>query len=159
MMSSDQHHTESEWHEKYAKDLFNRTWDYLDKTDRTVDDDDAMLQAAYGSRYHWSQIGEPVHFARGEWQISRVWSVLGKAEPAIYHAQRSLATCEANSIGDFDLAFAHEACARAFALASNTDGCKRHLALADRAGEKIVKDGDRKYFFGQLKTVPGYEGE
>ena len=42
-----------------------------------------MLHAAHASRFHWGEVGEPVNFARGEWQISRVYAVLGRPEPAI----------------------------------------------------------------------------
>ena len=35
-MPDDVRLTEAEWHTKCAKDLFNQTWDYLDKTDRTL---------------------------------------------------------------------------------------------------------------------------
>lgn len=75
-----------EVHEKLAMSLFNATWALLDKEDRTVEDDIEMIHSAHASRYHWGQIGEPLHFERGEWQISRVYSVLGRREPALYHA-------------------------------------------------------------------------
>jgi len=80
-----------------------------------------------------------------------------KSERALHHAGRSLAICETNGIGDFDLAYAHEALARAHAVAGNVDDCARHIALAKEAAEKIAKEGDRKYFLGQLTTVSGYE--
>lgn len=156
-MPDDVRLTETEWHTKCAKDLFNLTWDYLDRTDRSPDDDAAMLNAAYGSCYHWSVIGQPVNFARGEWQLARVHAVLGQPEGALRHAGRSLAICEANGIGDFDLAFAHEALARAHAVAGNTDNTKRHIALAQEAATKIAEEDNRKYFLGELATVPGFE--
>ena len=66
-----------------AVDLFNHVWTLLEKTDRTPMQDDEMLHAAHASRYHWGEVGEPVNFARGEWQCSRVYAVLGRAEPAL----------------------------------------------------------------------------
>ncbi len=142
-----------EWHKKFAVDLFNFTWSLLDKPDRTPEDDDLMLHAAHASRYHWSRIGTPVHFARGEWQISRVYAVLKRAEPAIYHAQRCLQICQANGIGDFDLAFAYEALARAYALAGSKDESARYLALAKAAGEQIAEEDDRSLLFSDLATI------
>ncbi len=52
----------------------------------------------------------------------------------------------------FDLAFAHEALARASALAGNKKGYEKHLKLANEAGEKIKDKGDRDYFFEDLKA-------
>jgi len=45
-------------HRQLGVDLFNQTWTYLDKPERTAEDDDAMIHAAYASRYHWSQASE-----------------------------------------------------------------------------------------------------
>ena len=72
-----------------------------------------MLDAPHASRFHWGEVGTAVNLARGEWQVSHVYAVLNRAEPALYHARRCLAICEANAIGDFDLAYAYEAIARA----------------------------------------------
>ena len=47
-----------------------------------------MIHAAHASRYHWSQVGEPVNVAHGEWQCSHVYAALGRAEPALHHARR-----------------------------------------------------------------------
>jgi hypothetical protein len=142
-----------EVHKKFAMDLFNLTWDLLDKEERTQAEDDTMVHAAHASRYHWGQVGTPVHFARGEWQISRVYSVLSRPEPALYHAQRSLTLCTENDIGDFDLAFAYEALARAYAVAGDAVKGQEHVALAEQAGQQIEDEGNRDYFLSELKTV------
>lgn len=95
----------------------------------------------------------PVNLARGEWQVSRVYAVLGRAEPALHHARRCLEICEAHGIGDFDLAFAYEALARASAVAGQPGERDRYMALARTAGERIVEEDDRTTFFGDLATV------
>ena len=63
------------WHKKMAVDCFNLTWDYMDKDDRTAEDDINMINSAHASRYHWTQIGKPLNFQRGEWQIARVYAI------------------------------------------------------------------------------------
>ena len=151
--------TEEDWHKRMAVEQFNFTWELLDKKDRTVDDDDAMLHAAHASRFHWGKIGEPIHFERGEWQISRVNVVLNRPEAALHHAKRCREICEANSIGDFDIAFAYEAMARASAIAGDEANRDKYIELAKNAGEKIKKEGDKKYFFSELKNIPGYNGD
>lgn len=142
-----------EGHKKFAVDLFNLTWDLLDKEERTQAEDDTMVHAAHASRYHWGQVGTPVHFARGEWQISRVYAVLSRPEPALYHAQRSLSLCTENDIGDFDLAFAYEALARAYAVAGDAVKSQEYVTLAEQASQQIEDEGNRDYFLSELKTV------
>jgi len=142
-----------EVHERLAKSLFNSTWDLLDKKDRTEDDEVAMIHAAHASRHHWGQIGEPLQFERGEWQISRVYSVLGRSEPALYHAKLCLETCEENEIGDFDIAFAYEAMARAYAVAGDEENYLMYMGKAEKVGGEIEDKGNRDYFMGELNSI------
>jgi hypothetical protein len=140
-------------HRKFAVNLFNMTWNLLDKKDRTEEEDNKMIHAAHASRFHWGEIGTPLEFERGEWQISRVYSVLKRNEPALYHARRCLEICKENNIGDFDIAFAYEAMARAYAVLGKKADCDRHIELAEKAGEQIKKKEDRNYFFSELQTI------
>jgi hypothetical protein len=142
-----------ELHKKFAVDLFNLTWNLLDKKDRTIEENDKMVHAAHASRYHWGEIGTPLEFERGEWQISRVYSVLKRSEPALYHAKRCLEICQKNNIGDFDIAFAYEALARAYAVAGMKAQCRENFELASKGGQQIKKEDDRNYFLSELKTI------
>ncbi|OGN84426.1 MAG: hypothetical protein A2X23_11475 [Chloroflexi bacterium GWC2_73_18] len=142
-----------EEHRRAAVDLFNFAWTLLDKQDRTADEDDTMVHAAHASRFHWGQVGTQVNLARGEWQVSRVYAVLGRAEPALWHARRCLEHCRAAGIGDFDLAYAHEALARASLVAGDTAEAGEQLRLARAAGERIAEVDDRRQFFADLATV------
>lgn len=142
-----------EEHRKFAVGLFNLVWSLLDKKDRSKEDDYKMVHAAHASRFHWGEIGAPLHFERGEWQVSRVYSVLKRSEPALHHAKRCLEICKENGIGDFDIAFAYEAMARAQATAGKKEECQKYIQLAKGAGEQITKKEDKDYFLGELKTV------
>jgi DNA-binding transcriptional MerR regulator len=137
-----------------AVDLFNGVWRLLEKEDRSVEDDDRMLHMAHASRYHWGQIGAPVNLSRGEWQCSRVYSVLGRAEPALYHARRGLEICRAHSIGDWDLAYAYESLARAHAVARDKDQARTWTEQALAAAEDIAADEDRELVLTDLEAIP-----
>jgi hypothetical protein len=145
--------TEREWHRKFGVDLFNGTWRLLEMRARSREDDVRMVHMAHASRHHWGVVGKPVHLAIGEWQVSHVYAVLRRPEPATYHAERCLAICRANRIGDFPLAFAHEALARAAWVAGRRADFRRHLAAAEGAGRRIREDEDREEFFRRLGTI------
>lgn len=155
-MTEEKKYTEQEWHKRAAITLFNLVWSLLDKKDRTKQEDDKMVHAVHASRFHWGEIGTPVEFERGEWQISRVYSVLNRPQSALYHAERCLDICKEHNIGDFDIAFAYEAMARAHAVAGDKSDCEKYIKLAKEAGEQIKKKEDKDLFFNDLKTVPGY---
>ncbi len=146
---------ERRWHRKSAVSLFNEVWRLLEKR-RTPAEDDRMIHAAHASRFHWGEVGTAVNRAIGEWQVSHVYSVLGRPEPATYHAVRSLAMCKENGIEDFPLAFAYEALARADAVAGRKGDLRRHLALARDVGSRIKDKEDRDLLFRDLKSIrPG----
>jgi hypothetical protein len=153
-MPEEKTYTEKEFHKKTAIDLFNLTWDLMEKKDRTVEETDRMIHAAHASRHHWGEIGTPVEFERGEWQISRVYSILGRPEPALYHAMRCLQICQENNIGNFDIAFAYEGMARAHSVAGLTGEANHYIDLAKGAADGIEKKEDRDYFLGELGKIP-----
>ena len=140
-------------HRQMAIELFNLTWDLIDKTERTQAETDQMINAAHASRYHWEIAGEPINIARGEWQISRVYAVVGRPEPCLYHAERCLQITLENDLVDFDLAFAYEAMARACHLAGDLMETAKFITLGQQAGEKITGEDDREYFFRELNTI------
>ena len=142
---------------RLAAALFNATWTLLEKEERTRDEDDAMLHMAHASRHHWGQVGKIVNFGRGEWQCSRVYAVLGRAEPCLHHAQRCLDICQENGIGDFDLAFAYEALARGHAVAGDAEQARAYTQQALAAAEDIASDDDRELVLSDLETIPGQE--
>jgi len=136
--------------------LFNATWTLMEKESRTRDEDDAMVHMAHASRHHWAASGaDAAHLARGEWQCSRVYAVLGRSEPCLHHAQRVLDLCRENGIGDFDLAFAYEALARGHALAGDAEQARAYTEEALAAAADITEEDDRELLLSDLETIPG----
>lgn len=145
---------EPEQERRLAAALFNEVWRLLELPGRTEVQDAAMLHGAHASCYHWMAVGEPVHRARGEWQVSRVCSVLGQPEAAFLHAQKVLDICQREGIGDFDLAFAYEALARASAAGGDTEAARAWAAQAREAVAGITDQEDRDLVLADLATIP-----
>ena len=128
----------------------------MDKPDRSVEENDAMLHMAHASAHHWRAEGTGAtanNLARSEWQVSRVYTVLGRAEPAGYHARRCLEICQANGIGDWDLAYAYEALARAASVAGDATAAAGYVEQARAV--QIAEDEDRDLVRADLATIPG----
>ena len=136
-----------------AVELFNQTWDLIEKNDKNQSDIDRMINAAHASRYHWEIAGEAVNIARGEWLISRVYALLDRGEPCWYHANRCLEITLDNDLKDFDLAFAYESIARAAFINQNEVEMAKYLTLAQDSGALIASPDDQEYFFSELKTL------
>jgi hypothetical protein len=130
-------------------DLFNATWRLIESRE----DDDLMVHTAHASAYHWAVAPEckPENRARGEWLVSRVYTLVGRPEAALDHAERCLQWCTEHGLADWDLAYAHEALARANKLAGDEAAAAAHLDQA-RAVE-IADADDREHLEKDLATL------
>ncbi len=155
-MAEEKRYNLKEAHQAFAPGLFNKTWDLLDKKDRTPEDNELMINSAHASLYHWSQIGQPLNFQRGYWMVSHVYIMLSMKESALHHAKICLELTEKHNIADFDQAFAYEGQARALALNDDRTESDKYYNLAKEAGEKIKKKEDRDYFLQTLDEGPWF---
>jgi hypothetical protein len=135
-------------HRKFAARFFNETWALLDKPNRSAEEDLRMTHLAHASRLHWEFAGTPRNRNVGEWQISRVYSVLGRKESALYHAEISLRIAVENKLGPFLLGYSYEGMARAKAIAGDRTAndflvkAEAFLERVDDAEDKALLKGD-----------------
>jgi hypothetical protein len=147
------------WHKKQSVDLFNGTWNYLDKKDRTPEEDDLMVNLSHASRYHWGVRVEkgwdatPINLGRGDWQLSRVYAVLGDGKRAVHYGKNYLDICEKEGIKDWDLAYAYEALARGYAVAGEAKNKDKYLTLAKKALDDVKDKQTKDMILGDLKTI------
>lgn len=145
-------------HRRLGVDLFNHVWTLLELADRSPEQVDEMIHAAHASRHHWSFAGTSVNLGRGEWQCSRVYAVLGRAEPALWHARRSLAYAEAAAAAGqaeaWDVPSAQEAMARAHAVAGDRAEAERWRALALEGLTHVSDVEDRQIVEQDLAALP-----
>lgn len=143
-------------HRRLGVALFNHVWTLLETPDRTPAQTDEMIHAAHASRYHWTLADgtQPINLGRGEWQCSRVYAVLGRGEPALWHAKRCLAYAHDPSAEDWDLAAAYESMARASAVAGDPGAAADWKARATAALEAIADPAEREVIEGDIATLP-----
>ena len=147
---------EPDTHRRLGVDLFNHVWRLLETEERTVEQEDEMVHAAHASRWHWSRSDAsdlPQRLAVGEWQCSRVYAVLGRAEPALHHARRCVALVEAGGLEDWVAASAYEAMARASSVAGDRLAFDKWRERARAATAAIADPEEREVIEGDLATL------
>jgi len=150
-------------HRAIAVDLNNAVWARLDAGDVTEasppEEREQLLYAAYASTHHWLTVGTVANHARGEHLISRVAARIGDADRALHHALRCLALVEANpeDTEDWDLAFALEATARAYAAIGDHPAATATIARALEATAAISDPEDRQIVEGELQREPWFD--
>jgi hypothetical protein len=144
-------------HRHFSATCFNKAWEYIDKLERTEEENEKMLLSSAASLWHWMQRDDcgPLQLSIGYWQLSRVCVLAGRPDSAIRYGHLSLR--HSAGLPPFYEAYAHEALARA--LAGN-DGslCGAaipHLARARELLPFIEEPGERALLEADLKTIPG----
>jgi len=139
----------ADWHRAQGIECNNSIWDLIGKEDRTPDDNEEMLRRAYASAYHWqrAQGTGPANEARARYMLAKVHLLAGRAARSLHYADACMAQCVQHGLADFDLAYAHEARARALRDLSREDEglaaweAAKAVPIADPEDQDIL-DGD-----------------
>ncbi|MDH3958844.1 MAG: hypothetical protein OEU98_05160 [Actinomycetota bacterium] len=134
--------------------LFNHAWSLLDMPERSASQDLDLIHCAHASRWHWGRAGGPQEWAVGEWQCSRAYATIGRAEPSLVHAQRCLALCSEHHLDGYIVASAHEALARAYLLDGDPRAARTERDRAAELAAGLPDPADRAVVEGDLATLP-----
>ena len=145
---------DAEWHRLQAVEANNSVWELIGLAERDADGDEEMLRRAYAAAYHWDRAAErsPANAARADWLLAKVHLLARRPQTALHHAGRCLAACEEHGLEDFDLAYAHEATARALKAL----GRDQEAAVAWEAARTvpITEPEDRRHVDADLAVGP-----
>jgi hypothetical protein len=142
------------WHRTFAVAAFNRSWDLIDRVDRSPGEDAELLSAVFASRFHWEAIGNDENKVVGDWQIAHAASHLDLPQIAMSFATAALERAQATGRTDWLLASCYEGVARAHAIAGDTNERDRHIELARAVLETVDDPEDRELIESQLNTIP-----
>ncbi len=141
-------------HRFFSADCFNRSWDFIEKSSRTPEEDQQMLTTAFASLWHWTQRPDCTrqNLSVSYWQISRIYVLLKQATSALQYATR----CMEYSQGEppFYAGYAYEAVARAEALAKKFPQAREAIAQARALSEQILDTHARQMLLADLETIP-----
>ena len=124
-------------HKFFSANCFNAVWGFLDKDERTPEENEKMIETAHASLYHWLERDDCTdeNLSIGYWQISRVYSVVGDGSQATRYAEKCLAVSE--NLEPFCKGYSFEAAARAGFVSGETDAGKRFLEQAGKCLEEV----------------------
>ena len=142
----DQRPAEGDWHRRQGVEANNPVHALLEQPPSAARDED-LLRHAYAAAYHWERAAGrgPANDARAAYMISRALTATDLAARGLVSADRCLAICVEHGLGDFDLAYAHEARARALHALGRADeaasawAAARAVEVADPEDRAIVE--------------------
>lgn len=143
---------DKEVHRKFAKECFNKTWDFLDKESLTAEEELEMLNTAHTSRFHWSKIGTPQNLAISDWQVSRCYTKINDGFLGLKFAQKCLDLVLDNKIEDMYVS-GYEGIARAYAILRDYDNARKYIIKAEEELEKVTDKEEYAIYEPQVKET------
>jgi hypothetical protein len=140
-------------HRHFAASCFNAAWVLMDKAERTPDEERMMVALNQASLFHWRNRPDcrPENLSIGYWQAARIATLLGHGFEALRAARICLEVSE--SLEPFHAGYAHEAMARAAALAFDSELAATHLARARALAAQVEDPDDRALLEADLNTA------
>jgi hypothetical protein len=140
-------------HKYFSAYCFNTAWDYIDKPNRTSEDDQTMIQLCLAALWHWSQRPDcsPRSLAIGYWQASRIYSLLGQVNNARRYALLSLEVSQNEE--PFYIGYAYEALARAELVAGNRQQMQDYLEKAQKFAAQVTDPEEKQLLDADLETI------
>lgn len=140
-------------HKFFSATCFNKTWDLIDKPDRTVADDEEMVRLSQTSLWHWTQRADctPRTLSVGYWLVARTYALTGQAGEARRYGNQALAASEQEA--PFFRAYAHEALARAAMVAGDREEMNTHLKHARKLADEVADADEKNLLINDFKTI------
>jgi hypothetical protein len=135
-------------HAWFAVELNNLAWDLVEAGRRSDVETERMIHAAHAACFHWLQSGDLLNHLRAQCLLATAYVQAGLSEPAVRHAQRTLALSReaADTQTAFDRATAHGCASAAYALAGRADEAQSEHATAMSLAETFEDQSDRQVF-------------
>jgi len=140
-------------HKHFSAENFNKTWEYIENSDRSQEDDMVMLHNAIASLWHWSQREDvtPENLSVGYWQVSRVFCLIGQPDNARTYGRLSLNHAENQE--PFFRGYAYETLARAEMQSGNRVAMRFYLDKAHEMASQVSEEEDRQLLLKDLETI------
>lgn len=139
---------------KLAIEAFNKTWSYIDKPNKTNEENEEMIKSAHTSRHYWQKAGgTDLNIVRGDWMISHVYSLIGDGNNALEYAHKCADKTIEIGYDDFDLVFAYEALAFAYKILGDNEQKDYYLMLGYSSIDQVNKQSDKDYCKSQLDLI------
>ncbi|QDV52518.1 hypothetical protein [Gimesia fumaroli] len=142
-------------HRYFAAACFNKTWEYLDKKDRTPAENLEMISTCHASYWHWTQFEghTPQNISIAYWQLSRVYAITNQPSNALSFGTLCLNVTREGQLSPFYLAYAYEALARAASVANKPEEVASYLEQAKKIAETDLEGDEKQQLLTDLDTI------
>lgn len=154
------HDGHSEDHRQIASLRFDSGWNLHERTDRSADDMEVVIDSARASRYHGPKRddGEPGNTAISSRRLSRVYSAAGHVDAASRYGQESLDVCTSSGLSPFRTGYALEALTSAAYVGGGSGTTRAMHTSATRYAMEVEGDEARAMPLKGIGGATTHEG-
>ena len=140
-------------HQNFSAGCFNKTWEFIEKSQLSKEDIENMIATSYASLWHWKKRTDCTdeNLSIAYWQLGRVHCLAGKAETAKEFGQKCLKISE--NLGPFYKGYAYEVLINAAVVSKDMETAKKYLKLAQEQLEKVTDKQDKDYLQKDLEKL------
>ena len=140
-------------HRFFSVACFNRSWELIDKPERSAEETEQLIALSHASAWHWSQREDCTtrNLSIAYWLLSRVYALAGQAE----NARRYGEICLHRSAQEapFYLAYAYEALARAAKAAGDATLMEQYVEKALKLASEVEDLEERALIEKDLEAL------
>jgi hypothetical protein len=139
--------------EKLSVDCFNKCWEYIDKENRSDEDNEEMVLLASTSLWCWKNRDDCTlqNLSTGYWQMARAHCLSGNLKLAEAYGKRNVELAKNSELPPFFLGYAYENLIQYSLLSNNLQQAETYLELANNQLERIQIESNRKLLAADLK--------
>ena len=142
------------WQRRLAAQANNRAWRLSESLERTSEDDEEMLQAAYASNYFWRIVGTENNKAHAAQLLAHVHALLGRPTDATRYWSQAEPVFLGRECQPWERACAFAIKASVASAAGQRDVHSSSYAEAERLIAALPDPEDREILYATLRVVP-----
>jgi hypothetical protein len=138
---------------KLSVECFNECWEYIEKEDRSHEDNEEMVLLASTSLWGWKKRPDctPENLSTGYWQLARVHCLSGNLAIAEAYGKKNVALSLKHRLPPFYLGYAYENLVQHAVMTNNLHQAKTYLEQANKQLESIKIESNRELLEADLK--------
>jgi hypothetical protein len=139
--------------EKLSVECFNKCWEYIEKEDRNIEDNEEMILLASTSLWSWKNRSDctPQNLSTGYWQMARVHCLAGNLKIAEEYGKRNVEISLKSELPPFYIGYAYENLVQFCVMSNNFQEAKKYHELASEQLNIIKIESNKKLLEADLK--------
>ncbi len=144
----------TQWQKRLAAQANNRAWQLAELPQRSSEEDEEMLQAAYAASFFWNIVGNAGNRAHAAQLLAHVHALLLRVALAKQYLTQAQGLFAQLTCAPWEQAFAEAIAANVAACANEQAAHAHHYRAAQHLIQALADEEDRKILNATMRVIP-----